>query len=95
MNQGFSYYFYLLIGSESESIPLTNGSGSGRPKTCGSGSGTLLIRIGKETDMLAFPMVRINDFFALPRKTEFHPEVLSILRDSAKLLVFVSIPILV
>jgi hypothetical protein len=35
MNQGFSYYFCMMIeGSEagSGSIPLTNGSGSGRPK---------------------------------------------------------------
>ncbi len=32
-NQGFSYYFYLMIeGSGSGSIPLTNGSGSRRPK---------------------------------------------------------------
>ena len=32
-NQGFSYYFYMMIeGSESGSIPLTSGSGSGRPK---------------------------------------------------------------
>ncbi len=32
-NQGFSYYVCLLIeGSGSGSIPLTNGSGSGRPK---------------------------------------------------------------
>jgi hypothetical protein len=37
INQGFSYYICLMIeGSESRagsgSIPLTNGSGSGRPK---------------------------------------------------------------
>ncbi len=34
-NQGFSYYFWMMIeGSESGSIPLTSGSGSGswRPK---------------------------------------------------------------
>ncbi len=32
-NQGFSYYFCLVIeGSGSRSIPLTNGSGSRRPK---------------------------------------------------------------
>ncbi len=32
-NQGFSYYFCLMIeGSGSGSIPLTNGSGSRRPK---------------------------------------------------------------
>jgi hypothetical protein len=32
-NQGFSYYFCILIeGSGSGSIPLTSGSGSGRPK---------------------------------------------------------------
>ncbi len=36
-NQGFSYYFFMMIkGSRSRagsgSIPLTNGSGSGRPK---------------------------------------------------------------
>ncbi len=32
-NQGFSYYFCLMIeGSGSGSTPLTNGSGSGRPK---------------------------------------------------------------
>ncbi len=40
-NQGFSYYFCLLIeGSGSGSIPLTNGSGSdpGGPKACGSGT---------------------------------------------------------
>ena len=42
-NQGFSYYFCTIIegsGSRagSESIPLTSGSGSGRPKTGGSGS---------------------------------------------------------
>ncbi len=43
--QGFSYFFYLMIegsgseaGSESGSIHLTNGSGSGRPKICGSGT---------------------------------------------------------
>ncbi len=30
-NQGFTYYFCLLI-EESGSIPLTNGSGSGKPK---------------------------------------------------------------
>jgi hypothetical protein len=29
-NQGFSYYFCLMIGSGS--TPLTSGSGSGRPK---------------------------------------------------------------
>jgi hypothetical protein len=45
-NQGFSYYFCMMVeGSGSRkgsgSIPLTSGSGSGRPKTCGSGSGTL------------------------------------------------------
>jgi hypothetical protein len=38
----FSYYFCLVIeefGTGPGSIPLTNGSGSGsrRPKTCGSG----------------------------------------------------------
>ncbi len=38
-NQGFSYYFCMVEGSGS--IPLTSGSGSGRPKTCGSGSATL------------------------------------------------------
>jgi hypothetical protein len=37
MSQGFSYYFCMMIegsrsGSESGPIPLTNGSGSGRPK---------------------------------------------------------------
>ncbi len=32
-NQGFFYYFCMMIeGSGSGSIPLTNGSGSGRPK---------------------------------------------------------------
>jgi hypothetical protein len=32
-NQGFPYYFCMMIeGSGSGSIPLTNGSGSGRPK---------------------------------------------------------------
>jgi hypothetical protein len=32
-NQGFSYYFCMIIeGSGSGSIPLTSGSGSGRPK---------------------------------------------------------------
>ncbi len=32
-NQGFSYYFCMMIeGSGSGSIPLTSGSGSGRPK---------------------------------------------------------------
>ncbi len=32
-NQGFSYYFCMMIeGSGSRSIPLTSGSGSGRPK---------------------------------------------------------------
>jgi hypothetical protein len=32
-NQGFSYYFCLMIdGSGSGHIPLTNGSGSRRPK---------------------------------------------------------------
>jgi hypothetical protein len=30
-NQGFSYYFYMMIEG-SGSIPLTNGSGSERPK---------------------------------------------------------------
>ncbi len=36
--QGFSYYFCMMRkGSGSGSIPLTNGSGSGRPKTCASG----------------------------------------------------------
>jgi hypothetical protein len=38
-NQGFSFYICLIIeGSGSGSIPLTNGSGSGRPETRGSGS---------------------------------------------------------
>ena len=35
MNQGFSYYFCLMIegsGAGYGSIPLTSGSGSGRPK---------------------------------------------------------------
>ncbi len=33
MNQGFSYTFCMMIeGSESGSIYLTSGSGSGRPK---------------------------------------------------------------
>jgi hypothetical protein len=36
-NQGFSYYYCLMIEG-SGSIPLTSGSGSGRPKTCGSGT---------------------------------------------------------
>ncbi len=38
-NQGFSYYFCLMIEG-SGSIPLTNGYGSGsrRPKTYGSGT---------------------------------------------------------
>jgi hypothetical protein len=43
-NQGFSYYFCLMIeGSGSRSVPLTIGSRSGskRPKTYGSGSLTL------------------------------------------------------
>ncbi len=32
-NKSFSYYFCMMIeGSGSRSIPLTNGSGSGRPK---------------------------------------------------------------
>jgi hypothetical protein len=32
-NQGFSYYFCMMIeGSGTGSIPLTNESGSGRPK---------------------------------------------------------------
>jgi hypothetical protein len=32
-NQGFPYYFYLMIeGSESGSVPLTDGSESQRPK---------------------------------------------------------------
>ncbi len=40
-NHGFSYYFCLMIeGSESGSVSLTNGSGSGGMKT--SGSWTLL-----------------------------------------------------
>jgi hypothetical protein len=39
-NQGLSHYFCLMIEG-SVYIPLTNGSGSGsrRPRTCGSGSG--------------------------------------------------------
>jgi hypothetical protein len=42
INQGFSYYFCLMIeGSGSGCIPLTNGSGSRRPKTCGSGNTAL------------------------------------------------------
>jgi hypothetical protein len=45
-NQGFSYYFCLMIEG-SGSVPLTNGSGSRRPKNIwygsdGSGSGTLI-----------------------------------------------------
>jgi hypothetical protein len=45
-NQGFSNYFCLMTErSGSGSKPLTNGSGSGRPKTCGSGSGTLLLNV--------------------------------------------------
>ncbi len=45
--QGFSYYFCMMReGSGSGSIPLTSGSGSGRPKNMwipfGSGSSTLL-----------------------------------------------------
>ncbi len=44
----FSYYFCLMIegsGAGCGSIPLTKGSGSEGPKTCGSGgSGTLVIR---------------------------------------------------
>jgi hypothetical protein len=39
-NQGFSYYSCLMTEG-SGSIPLTNGSGSRRPKTYGSGSATL------------------------------------------------------
>jgi hypothetical protein len=31
-NQGFSYYFCMIKGSGSGSIPLTSESGSGRPK---------------------------------------------------------------
>jgi hypothetical protein len=49
-NKGFSYYFCLMTKG-SGSIPLTSGSGSGRPKTCrsggslsGFGSGTLVPR---------------------------------------------------
>jgi hypothetical protein len=39
-NQGFSYWYCLMMGG---SVSLTNGSGSGRPKTYGSGYGTLLL----------------------------------------------------
>ena len=31
-NQGFAYYFCMMIKSGAGSIPLTSGSGSGRPK---------------------------------------------------------------
>ncbi len=44
MNQGFSRYFDWWSGCGSGSVSLTNGSGSGRPKTYGfygSGSTTL------------------------------------------------------
>ncbi len=47
--QGFSYYFGMMIEG-SGSIPLTSGSGSGRPKNMwirgsgsGSGSGTMVV----------------------------------------------------
>jgi hypothetical protein len=33
----------MMEGSGSRSIPLTNGSGSGRPKISGSGFGTLVV----------------------------------------------------
>ncbi len=63
-NQGFSYYFCMMTeesGSESGfgSTPLTNGSGSGRPKTCGSGgsesgsrSATLVMNDTVKVEML-------------------------------------------
>ncbi len=46
-NQVFSYYFCMMIegsGSGFRSIPLTCGSGSGGPKTCGSGRIRIRIR---------------------------------------------------
>ncbi len=49
INQGFSYYFCLMIeGSGSGSIPLTNGSGSMRPKN-------MWIRI-RDTDIMNDPL---------------------------------------
>ncbi len=51
-NEGFSYYFCLIIegsgtGSRAGSVPRTNGSGSGNPKTSGSESPTLLQSAGE------------------------------------------------
>ncbi len=43
-NQCFSYYFSLLIEG-SRSLPLTNGSGSGRSQTCGSSGSATLVSI--------------------------------------------------
>ncbi len=66
-NQGFSYYFSLMIeGSRSGSAPLTNGSGSGsvpltnrsEPLTNGSESATLLIIL---VTFIAVLRIRIRD----------------------------------
>ncbi len=60
-NQGFSYYFCLMIegsGSGSRSIPLTNGSGSRRPKN-------LWIRWIRNTDKMGE-----RDCLAPPREAD-------------------------
>jgi hypothetical protein len=44
-NQGFSYYFCLLIEG-CGSVPQSNGSGSRRPETYGSGSAALPLSLG-------------------------------------------------
>jgi hypothetical protein len=46
-NQGFSYYLCMMIEG-SGSVPLTSGSDPGGPKTCGSGSATLVKELGQE-----------------------------------------------
>jgi hypothetical protein len=57
-NKGFSYFFCFMIeGSGSVAVSLTNGSGSRRPKTSGSGSATL-----EPIVKLFYDIVHFNNF---------------------------------
>ena len=69
-NQGFSYYICLMLeGSRSRSVPLTNGSGSRRPKNI------RILRIRIRT--------RINNCFLLDMADYYLPSIIFHKRKAA------------